>query len=89
LENYEINIDDVKPVYTFPPFLIFVIILTVLGAGYATVIFKVIPYMKKMEHIKNPPEGFWVCKKCGTDNTILQKECEKCGRPADKEILSD
>jgi tetratricopeptide (TPR) repeat protein len=83
LQNYGIDINKVKPVYTVPPFVIFLIIFILSGTVYVTVAYKVRPYIKLQRRINNPPEGFWVCKKCGTDNTILQKECEKCGAPPD------
>ena len=79
LRRYGIDLAGVRPVYTTLPFLKYLIIFFIIGIGYAAVVYKGIPYIKKRQLIKNPPEGFWVCNNCGTKNILLQKKCEKCG----------
>ena len=78
LRQYGIDLARVRPIYTILPFLKYLIIFFIIGAGYVVVVYKGMPYIKKRQRIKNPPEGFWVCNNCGTENTILQKKCEKC-----------
>ncbi|MBL7157045.1 MAG: hypothetical protein ISS92_02655 [Candidatus Omnitrophica bacterium] len=78
LKRYGIDLARVRPIYTVLPFLKYLIIFFIIGAGYFAVVYKGLPYIKKQQLIKNPPEGFWVCNNCGTENTLLQKECEKC-----------
>ncbi|MGB2706214.1 MAG: Ran-binding zinc finger domain-containing protein [Candidatus Omnitrophota bacterium] len=79
LMRYGIDLARVRPIYTILPFLKYLIIFFIIGAGYAAVVYKGIPYIKKRQRIKNPPEGFWVCNNCGKENTLLQKKCERCG----------
>ena len=78
LKKYGIDLAGVRPVYAIPPFLKYLVISLIIGAGFMAVVYKGIPYIKKRQLIKNPPEGFWVCSNCGTKNTLLQKRCEKC-----------
>lgn len=78
LRQYGIDLARVRPIYTILPFLKYLIIFFIIGTGYIAVAYKGIPYIKKRQLIKNPPEGFWVCNNCGTKNTLLQKKCEKC-----------
>src|SRR3989338_5502989 len=77
-DYYGINLDAVRPFYAIPGFLKFLIIAVILGSGYAIVAYGVVPYIKRSRHINNPPEGSWVCKKCGAYNINIRKECEKC-----------
>lgn len=74
-----IDLSAVQPFNTIPSFLRFLIILVMLGAVYAIIAYWVIPHIKRRQHINNPPEGSWVCKKCETYNSSIRKECEKCG----------
>ena len=78
-DYYGIDLTAVRPFYTIPGFLKFLIIVVILGSGYAIVAYGVVPYIKRSRHINNPPEGSWVCKKCGAYNINIRKECEKCG----------
>src|SRR3989338_2997585 len=78
-DYYGIDLTAVRPFYTISGFLRFLIIVVMLGTGYAIVAYVVVPYIKRRQHINNPPEGFWVCKKCGAYNINIRKECEKCG----------
>jgi len=78
LRKYGIKLARVRPVYVILPFLKYLIIFFIIAAGYVVVVYKGLPYIKKRQLIKNPPKGFWVCENCGTENTLLQKNCEKC-----------
>ena len=78
-DYYGINLDTVRPFYAIPGFLRFLIIVVILGSGYAIVVYGVVPHIERRRHINNPPEDFWVCKKCGTYNIDIRKECERCG----------
>ena len=82
-DYYGINLAAVRPFYAIPGFLSFLIIVVILGSGYAIVAYALVPYIKRRQHINNPPEGFWACKKCGTYNINIRKECEKCGEKND------
>lgn len=79
LKYYGIDLAAVRPFYTIPGFLRLLIIIAILGLGYAIAIYAVIPYINRRQRISNPPEGFWACKKCGAYNINIRKECEKCG----------
>ena len=78
LWRYGIELARVRPIYTIPSLLKYLIIFFIIGGIYLVVIYKGIPYIKKRWLIKNPPEGFWVCANCGTENVLLQKKCGKC-----------
>jgi tetratricopeptide (TPR) repeat protein len=80
LEIYGIRLSKVRPVYTFPTFLLPLLLVTVLAVLYTATVQWFLPYIKKQRRIKNPPEGFWICRRCGTANTELNKVCEECGR---------
>ena len=82
-DYYGIDLNTVRPFYAIPGFLRFLIIVAMLGSGYAIVAYAVVPYIRRRRHINNPPEGFWACKKCGTHNINIRKECEKCGEKND------
>ena len=79
LRDRGIDIATVRPFYAISSFLRSLIMLVMLGAGYVIVVYGVIPHIKRRERINNPPEGSWVCKKCGTYNINIRKECENCG----------
>ena len=65
-------------------FLLPLAILIGLAAIYGASTYLLIPYLRKIYRIKNPPEGYWVCPKCGTGNTELSKVCDKCGKEKDE-----
>jgi hypothetical protein len=79
LKDYGIDLAAVRPFYNLPGFLKFLIMLAALGAGYMIAAYGVIPHIRRRRHAGNPPEGSWECKKCGTYNSNIRKECEKCG----------
>lgn len=79
LKDYGIDLADVKPFYVITGFLRLLIIIIVLGSGYAIVSYVIIPRINRRQRINNPPEGYWACRKCGTYNINIRKECEKCG----------
>lgn len=78
-DYYGINLAVVRSFYVIPGFLRFLIIVVMLGSGYVIGAYGVFPYIKRKWRINNPPEGSWLCKKCGTYNSNIRKECEKCG----------
>ena len=79
LKGRGIDLAMVRPFDTVPSFLRFLIVLVALGAVYAIMAYGVIPYIRRRQHINNPPEGSWVCKKCEAYNSNILKECERCG----------
>ncbi len=81
LAGYGMDLDRVRPVITPPGFLMPLTVVLILGAGYAFAHFRLLPYLRMQHRIKNPPEGFWVCRNCGRANPDLDKECERCRRP--------
>ena len=81
LAEYGIRLGRVRPVITPPVFLLPLLLLAALGAAYVAVTRLLVPYLKMRHRMKNPPEGYWVCRSCGTGNTVLNKVCERCGRP--------
>ncbi|MFQ5953312.1 MAG: tetratricopeptide repeat protein [Candidatus Omnitrophota bacterium] len=80
LSLYGINLDRVRPVYTFPVFLMPILAGLALGLVYVVTVYHLVPYLKKQRLVRNPPEGFWICRNCGTSTPELSKVCEKCGR---------
>ena len=81
LKGYGIDLDRVLPVITFPVFLSPLLLVVVLAAAYVAVRYHLWPYYKIQKRMKHPPEGFWVCPNCYTDNPVLSKVCQNCGRP--------
>lgn len=81
LERYGIDLDKVRPVISVPPFAVFLTACVVLVLAYLAISRILMPYWVRQRRVKNPPEGFWVCAGCGTENPVLRKECEKCGKP--------
>jgi len=79
LRDRGIDLNAVRPFYSVPGFLKFLVLFIMLGAGYIAVARGIIPYIKRRRHISHPPEGIWICKKCGADNVNVRRECEKCG----------
>jgi phage shock protein PspC (stress-responsive transcriptional regulator) len=82
-DYYGIDLAAVRPFYAISGFLSSLIVIIIFGMGYAIVVYTIVPYIKRRQHINNPPEGFWACKKCGTYNINIRKECEKCGKKND------
>jgi tetratricopeptide (TPR) repeat protein len=80
LRQRGISLEKVRPAIALPEFILPLILIAVLGIIYTAVVYGFWPYVKKMRRVNNPPEGFWVCRACGTANTNLSKVCEKCGR---------
>ncbi|MFH1552841.1 MAG: hypothetical protein ABID83_04305 [Candidatus Omnitrophota bacterium] len=83
LASYGIRLGGVRPVITPPLFLFPFFLIAALAGIYVLVYYWAWPYIKKQHRIKNPPEGFWVCRNCGADNPETVKECEECGRLRD------
>jgi tetratricopeptide (TPR) repeat protein len=81
LAGYGIRLGRVRPVMTPPVFLLPILLIAALGAIYMAVTRRLVPYLKRVHLMKNPPEGYWVCRKCGAGNTEINKTCEKCGQP--------
>lgn len=80
LRQRGISLGKVRPAIGVPDFLVPLILIVALGIIYTAVVYGLWPYIKEKRRINNPPEGFWVCRVCGTTNTDLNKVCEKCGR---------
>jgi tetratricopeptide (TPR) repeat protein len=79
LKDHGIDLAVVQPFEIPPGFVKYLPILVMLGLVYAVLFYGVIPYVKRRQHINNPPEGYWVCKKCDSYNLNVRLECEKCG----------
>lgn len=79
LKDHGIDLAVVQPFDTPPSFLKYLPIFIMLGLAYAIMVYGVNPYIKRRHHINNPPEGYWVCKKCDAYNLNVRLECEKCG----------
>ncbi len=79
LRQFGIEIEDVRPIRTLPRSL--KVFFYILVASVILFFFKIklIPIYQKKRRIKNPPEGFWCCRKCGTMNMAIDVECRKCG----------
>lgn len=80
LQIYGIDLSRVRPVYSLPFFLLPIVVGLGIAALYIYVFYHLIPYLKRLRRRLHPPEGYWVCPKCGAQNTNLSKECEDCGR---------
>ncbi|MDD3088422.1 MAG: hypothetical protein PHT95_00555 [Candidatus Omnitrophica bacterium] len=61
-------------VYITVPAVLLVIFLWVLFSGAAS-------RMKRLYRVAHPPEGFWVCPSCGTENPAPNMVCQECGLP--------
>ncbi|MGB2631267.1 MAG: hypothetical protein WBD24_07280 [Candidatus Omnitrophota bacterium] len=81
LKGYGIDLDKVFPVITFPVFISPLLLALVLVLLYIVARYRVWPHYKRQKRLKNPPEGFWVCPNCYTDNPVLSKVCQKCRKP--------
>lgn len=84
MAGYGIDIDKVSPAVVLPEFLAPSIAAAIILCVYLFFRCYLLPYWRRRRRIANPPQGFWVCKKCVTDNTLLDKECGKCGNPPNK-----
>ena len=83
LKDHGIDLAVVQPFETPLGLLKYLPIFVMLGLAYAAVFYGVIPYIKRRRHINNPPEGYWVCKKCDAYNLNVRLGCEKCGEKHD------
>lgn len=81
LKTYGIELDKVRPVYTFPPLVKMLGFLFAVAAGYFLLVYAALPYVRKRIRIVSAPKGYWVCPKCGAENTVLDKECGTCRTP--------
>ncbi|MBD3296162.1 MAG: hypothetical protein GF392_02195 [Candidatus Omnitrophica bacterium] len=81
LLEYGINLGNVRPVYTIPAFVWNILVLVLLGLAYVLITRWGLPYIRRKRRVMNPPEGFWVCSHCGTENPELRYECQECRRP--------
>lgn len=81
LRDYDIDLDRVYPVFTVPRFFLFVLWGGASAGIYVIVGYRIYPYLRRQHRIKNPPEGFWICKFCNTANPDLGNECTHCRRP--------
>ncbi|MFH1877582.1 MAG: hypothetical protein ABH883_02095 [Candidatus Omnitrophota bacterium] len=82
MQAREIDIDKVSPaggssgaccMFFLGVFFIF--------AAFFTLKYKVVPSLKVLYRVMNPPEGFWACRNCGAYNPNPAKECTECRRP--------
>ena len=81
LDKYGIDLEDVRPVLTFPGFLVPMFAGGIILLTYFIGQYKLVPYLRLRYRVKHPPEGFWVCRYCGEENPEPVKECEECHRP--------
>jgi tetratricopeptide (TPR) repeat protein len=81
LDHYGISLNKVRPVFASPVFLLPILLGAGIVAVYILVFYWLRPRLKRRHWIKNPPEGFWVCRNCDTANPELSWECGECGRP--------
>lgn len=81
LERSGIDLDRVRPVVTFPPYLVGLFTATAALGAYLVFQYIAWPYIKRQRRINNPPEDFWICRHCLTANPDLSKVCQKCRRP--------
>ncbi|MGB2600971.1 MAG: hypothetical protein WBD12_03025 [Candidatus Omnitrophota bacterium] len=81
LATYGINLGEVRPVITLPEFLFPLLVILVLIVVYVGIQYWVWPSMKRQYRINHPPEGFWVCRHCGSDNPDTAKVCSDCNHP--------
>jgi len=79
LRKYDIDLAYVKPPVFIPDFVKVVLLLFLLAIAGIIIHYTIIPYFNMRDRIKNAPEGYWVCRKCGEINLDLSKECGKCG----------
>lgn len=81
LRDYGIRLAQVRPVAQFPALASYIVLVAVFAGLYLAVIYRLVPYLKKRQRVKHPPEGFWVCEYCGAASPTLSKVCNECRRP--------
>jgi tetratricopeptide (TPR) repeat protein len=81
LEERGIELGRVSPIYTMPPIVKTLALFFTAAGIYVLLASFVVPYIRKRKRIASAPEGYWVCPKCGTENTKLEKECGNCRTP--------
>jgi len=81
LKSYGIELDRVRPIYTVPPVVGSLALFVAAAAAGVLLVSVILPYVRKRIRIAGAPEGYWICPKCGTENTVLQKECGVCRTP--------
>lgn len=75
-----IDLDRVRPAASMPISFVPAGIIALLCAIYMLLRYLVAPEIRKRQRVKNPPEGFWVCARCGEENPVPALECQRCGR---------
>jgi len=83
LASHGIQLGKVRSAARMPVFVGYLLALAFFLSVYLLMAGWVIPHFKRMRRIKNPPEGFWVCKYCDTASPDLSKVCTECRRPRD------
>jgi hypothetical protein len=81
LEGYGIDLNRVRPVYTVPPLVKTIVLFSGAALIYILTVYVFLPYARKRRRIASAPKGYWICPKCETENTTLQKECGTCRFP--------
>jgi hypothetical protein len=81
LGGYGIDLNRVRPIYTVPPLVKTILLFSGAALIYILMVYMVLPYVRKRKRIANAPKGYWICPKCGNENTTLQKECGTCRFP--------
>jgi tetratricopeptide (TPR) repeat protein len=76
-----IDLGRVTPAYSDNALLFGIILFVVFVGALLVLLYVVIPFIKKKIREKNPPEGFWVCPKCGEFTPNLSFDCSSCGNP--------
>ncbi|MDD5440049.1 MAG: hypothetical protein PHS37_07675, partial [Candidatus Omnitrophica bacterium] len=78
LKDYNIDLAGVKAPFFAPDFMKITLLIFLLAIAGMIVRYTVIPYFEVRNRVKNAPPGYWICKKCGTPNPNLSKECAGC-----------
>ncbi|MEA3489254.1 MAG: hypothetical protein U9R44_02790 [Candidatus Omnitrophota bacterium] len=81
LLRYDILLDNVRPAFALPWFLLPITFVALLGVVYVTFFYWLWPFVKRQQRLRHPPEGFWICRHCDRANPELSKVCERCRRP--------
>jgi len=79
LEQYNIDLADIKLPLFIPAFVKIVFLLFLMLALGIVAHYTLIPYLKMRNRIKNVTPGYWLCRKCGEVNSNLSTTCAKCG----------
>jgi len=80
LNRYGVKLESVRPAIFMPKFFFYIAFFFIAVIVYISTIRWIVPYYKEQKRIKNPPEGFWICKYCHTANPDLNKVCENCNK---------